>query len=57
MKKDSKGYGLKNVNDRIRIYYGEEYGLSIYSEEERDTRIEVIVPITENDAFQPPNRN
>ena len=46
MKKDSKGYGLKNVNDRIRIYYGEEYGLSIYSEEEKDTRIEIMVPIT-----------
>ncbi len=57
MKKDSKGYGLKNVNDRIRIYYGEEYGLSIYSEEEKDTRIEIMVPITESKAFQTPNQN
>lgn len=57
MKKDSKGYGLKNVNDRIRIYYGEEYGLSINSEEGKDTRIEIMVPITENKAFQTPNRN
>lgn len=57
MKKDSKGYGLKNVNDRIRIYYGEEYGLSIYSEEGKDTRIEIMVPITESKAFQTPNQN
>ena len=57
MKKDSKGYGLKNVNDRIRIYYGEEYGLSIYREEEKDTRIEIMVPITESKAFQTPNQN
>ena len=57
MKKDSKGYGLKNVNDRIRIYYGEEYGLSIYSEEGQDTRIEIMVPITESKAFQTPNQN
>ena len=57
MKKDSKGYGLKNVNDRIRIYYGEEHGLSIYSEEGQDTRIEIMVPITESKAFQTPNQN
>ena len=27
----AKGYGLKNVNDRIRLLYGEEsYGIQIY---------------------------
>ena len=28
---ESKGYGLKNVNDRIRIFYGDDYGIEIYS--------------------------
>ena len=27
----AKGYGLKNVNDRIRLLYGEEYGIQIFS--------------------------
>ena len=27
----AKGYGLKNVNDRIRLLYGESYGIQIYS--------------------------
>jgi two-component system sensor histidine kinase YesM len=29
--KDANGYGLKNVNDRIRLEYGEEYGLTVTS--------------------------
>ena len=29
---DSSGIGIKNVNDRVRIYFGEKYGLSIKSE-------------------------
>ena len=27
----AKGYGLKNVNDRIQLLYGEEYGIQIFS--------------------------
>lgn len=29
--KDSKGYGVKNVHQRIQLYYGEEYGLTFHS--------------------------
>lgn len=29
--KDSKGYGVKNVHQRIQLYYGEEYGLTYHS--------------------------
>ena len=28
----AKGYGLKNVNDRIHLLYGDEYGIQIFSE-------------------------
>ena len=28
----AKGYGLKNVNDRIHLLYGTEYGIRIFSE-------------------------
>ena len=27
----AKGYGLKNVNDRIRLLYGENYEIHIFS--------------------------
>ena len=31
---DQTGIGIKNVNDRIKIYFGEEYGITIESEPE-----------------------
>lgn len=33
------GYGLYNVNDRIKLYLGEEYGLSIASEPGKGTKL------------------
>lgn len=49
---DSKGYGLKNVNERIKIYYGEEFGLTAY-EKNGTTTIEIKIPIIpeENDPL------
>lgn len=40
----NNGIGIKNVNDRIRIYFGEKYGLSITSELDEGTRIEIRIP-------------
>jgi two-component system sensor histidine kinase YesM len=39
------GYGVSNVNQRIRLYYGPEYGLSIASEHQRGTRVSLIIPL------------
>ena len=36
---DSSGYGLKNINDRIRVFYGSKYGISINSRMHSGTRI------------------
>lgn len=36
--------GLSNVNQRIKLLYGEEYGLSIDSEENRGTRVTIEIP-------------
>ncbi len=41
---DSKGYGLKNVNERIKIYYGEEFGLTAF-EKGGMTTIEIKIPV------------
>ncbi|WP_168735451.1 cache domain-containing sensor histidine kinase [Cohnella fermenti] len=39
------GFGLRNVNDRLQLTFGEEYGLSIHSEEERGTTVSLRLPI------------
>ncbi len=40
------GIGLKNVQDRIRISFGENYGIRIYSKEMCYTKVVVRLPIT-----------
>lgn len=37
--------GLVNVNQRIRLFYGEEYGISIFSDPGIGTRIEINLPL------------
>ena len=41
---DVKIYGLYNVNERIKLFYGEEYGISIESEYDRGTRVVIRLP-------------
>ena len=38
------GLGLMNVNRRIQLVFGEQYGLQIESEAERYTRIHIVMP-------------
>ena len=42
--KQSKGYGLRNVNERIKLYYGENYHLVIESEIGVGTKIITRIP-------------
>jgi two-component system sensor histidine kinase YesM len=39
------GFGVRNVHERIRLYFGDEYGLSIESESEVGTTIECRLPV------------
>lgn len=41
---DKGGIGIKNVNDRIRIYFGEKYGLTIFSVPDEGTRVDIRMP-------------
>ena len=41
---DSKGIGVKNVNDRLKIYFGEEYGITIESELDVGTTVTIKIP-------------
>lgn len=39
------GIGLINVNDRIKLYYGDLYGISVSSTEGVGTDIEIVLPL------------
>lgn len=41
---DSKGIGVKNVNDRLKIYFGEQYGITIESELDVGTTVTIKIP-------------
>ena len=36
--------GIKNVHQRIQLYFGKEYGLTIQSEVEQGTVVEIRLP-------------
>ncbi|MBN1992839.1 MAG: sensor histidine kinase [Anaerolineae bacterium] len=39
------GFGLENVNKRIKLYYGKQYGLSIASQYREGTRVTLAIPL------------
>ena len=39
-----EGYGIYNVNERIKLYYGDDYGLMFESKFEEWTRATIIIP-------------
>jgi len=47
LKEDSRdrvGIGIKNVNDRLQIYFGKPYGLRVSSEPDAGTCVEIRMP-------------
>lgn len=42
--KRGSGIGVKNVNERIKLYFGEDYGLSVRSEPDEGTEITICLP-------------
>ncbi|MFV0520117.1 MAG: sensor histidine kinase [Lachnospirales bacterium] len=44
-KKLGSGIGIKNIDERIKIYFGKEYGINIVSELDVGTRVYVKLPI------------
>ena len=41
---DRRGIGIKNVNDRLQIYFGPQYGLSIESMPDEGTTVTIRMP-------------
>lgn len=48
---DSKGIGVKNVNDRIKIYFGNDYGITVESELDVGTCITIRIPAVKEDLY------
>lgn len=42
--KDSKGYGVRNVNERLKLCYGEKYPMIIKSKENTGTEVIITIP-------------
>jgi two-component system sensor histidine kinase YesM len=46
-----KGYSLANINSRIKLYFGKEYGLHYSSNPETGTRVEILLPLFHDENF------
>ncbi|WP_425431943.1 sensor histidine kinase [Gracilibacillus ureilyticus] len=45
------GIGLRNINERIKILFGENYGIKIDSEINKGTNIKIILPREADDSY------
>ena len=46
----AEGYGIYNVNERLRLFYGEEYGLFYESEEGQWTKATLKLPLDKGEV-------
>lgn len=51
-KETEKGFGLANVNERIHMYFGPEYGMDIQSEKGKGTTVEIVIPALVEEEVQ-----
>ena len=42
---DGRGIGLKNVQERIHMFYGRRYGMTIDSQAGKGTQVSVLFPM------------
>ena len=45
----SQGYGLSNVNERLKLYYGKEYGIGVESLAGCYTIVTITIPVAEKE--------
>jgi two-component system sensor histidine kinase YesM len=48
--RQESGFGIENVHKRVKLYYGQPYGLSIWSELNAGTRVTVLLPARRDGA-------
>jgi len=47
----NSGIGISNVNQRLKLYFGDKYGLSCTSKEKEGTKIDIIIPKVNGDQI------
>ena len=47
---DHTGIGIKNVNDRLKIYFGSKYGIEIHSIQDEGTKVTIRMPAIHKEA-------
>ena len=52
VKGQTGGIVIKNVNDRVKIYFGEQYGMKIESELDEGTKVSIRMPKLEEDSYE-----
>jgi two-component system sensor histidine kinase YesM len=45
------GFGIGNVNQRTKLYYGKQYGLSVKSEYNTGTCVTLVIPAKKEDVI------
>ena len=54
---EGTGIGCRNIDQRIKLHFGSEFGLSLWSEEGKGTRAQVEIPFCFVSDFQRDDRN
>ena len=47
--RESHGYGIRNINQRIKLCYGQQYGLTFHSSPGQGTLVEIRIPAVNNE--------
>ena len=48
------GYGLNNIKERLRLYYGEEYGLEVFNNNGKGACVRLILPLKSRNMEKAP---
>ena len=48
------GYGLNNIKERLRLYYGEEYGLEVFNNNGKGACVKLILPLKSRNMEKAP---
>lgn len=45
-KEHYSGIGVHNVQERLKLLYGDDYGINIFSEEQKGTTVVIVLPVS-----------
>jgi sensor histidine kinase YesM len=52
LKERMSGIGLRHIREKIRLYYGADYKMHIFSKEKQGTTVRISLPIHRNEDFR-----